>query len=54
MTRLNEFDMIEWWDVARRLRPDMLWEEFTADWDEFVLLQIHNARANDRLEGWPT
>jgi hypothetical protein len=35
-TRLDEYDQIEWWDVARRLHPAMTWEQFQADWDEFV------------------
>ena len=35
-TRLDEYDQIEWWDVARRLHPAMTWEEFERDWDEFV------------------
>lgn len=48
MTRLDEFDQAEWWDVARRVHPDMSWEEFEADWQEFV--QLRNARANDGLE----
>jgi hypothetical protein len=44
MTRLDEFDMVEWWDVARRLDPTMSWEEFEADWQEFARLQMHNVR----------
>ena len=35
-TRLDEYDQLEWWDVARRLHPAMTWEEFERDWDEFV------------------
>jgi len=31
MTRLDEFDQAEWWDVARRLHPDMSWEQFEAE-----------------------
>lgn len=52
MTRLDEFDMAEWWDVARRLNPRMTWEQFEQDWQEFVLLQMHNARANDGKQEW--
>lgn len=32
--RLNEFNRDEWWDVCRRVRPDMTREQFDADWDE--------------------
>jgi len=34
-TRLDEYDQLEWWDVARRLHPTMTWEQFQRDWDEF-------------------
>lgn len=33
--RLDEFDKDEWWDVCRRLRPDLTREEYDAMWDEF-------------------
>jgi hypothetical protein len=48
--RLDAFDMIEWWDVARRINPRMTWEQFERDWQEFVALQMHDVRANDRLQ----
>lgn len=40
VTRLDEFDMIEWWDVARRVHPDMSWEQFERDWAEFAANRI--------------
>ena len=43
-TRLNEYDQLEWWDVARRLHPAMTWEEFQRDWDEFQ--RMKNERTN--------
>ena len=39
MTRLDEFDRLEWWDVARKLRPDWTEEDFDAAWDEFQRLK---------------
>lgn len=33
--RLNELTKDEFWDVARRLRPDLTREQFDADWEEF-------------------
>jgi len=40
-TRLDEYDQLEWWDVARRLHPTMTWEQFERDWDEFVRTKRH-------------
>jgi hypothetical protein len=36
---LDEYDQLEWWDVARRINPDLTWEQFELDWDEFVRLK---------------
>jgi hypothetical protein len=33
--RLNELDADEWFDVARRFKPDMTREQFDKDWAEF-------------------
>jgi hypothetical protein len=33
--RLDEFDKIEWRDVARKLRPDWSDEDFERAWAEF-------------------
>lgn len=33
--RINEFDREEWWDVARRVRPDLAREDYDRMWDEF-------------------
>lgn len=33
--RLDEFDKIEWRDVARRVRPDWTDEQFEEAWREF-------------------
>lgn len=32
---VNELDKTEWFDVARYLKPEMTWEEFTVLWDDF-------------------
>lgn len=42
-TRLDEFTKLEWWDVARRIRPDMTAEEYDRIWDEFVALKARKA-----------
>lgn len=34
-TKLNELDKEEWWDVARRVRPDLTREEYEAMWDGY-------------------
>ena len=34
--RLDEYDQSEWWDVARRLRPDITRKQFEQDWTEFL------------------
>lgn len=33
--RLDEFDKVEWYDVARRCKPGLTWEEYEAMWEEF-------------------
>jgi len=43
-TRLDEYDQLEWWDVARRLHPTMTWEEFARDWEEFQCLKGAHGR----------
>jgi hypothetical protein len=35
-TFLDEFDIEEWWDVCRRLRPDIPRETFEEMWAEFI------------------
>lgn len=37
--RLNEYDKLEWRDVARRLRPKWTDEEFDTAWAEFATLK---------------
>lgn len=32
---LNEFDKTEWFDMMRKLRPDVTREEFDKVWSEF-------------------
>lgn len=34
LPRLDALDKEEWWDVARRVKPDMSREEFEADYAE--------------------
>lgn len=36
MTHLDEYDRTEWWDVCKKLRPDISEEEFNEMWEEFV------------------
>jgi hypothetical protein len=36
MTRLDEYDHVEWWDICRRLRPDVTEEEFAEMWAEYL------------------
>lgn len=45
MTRLNEYDSIEWFDMVRRLRPDLTQEEFDRMWAEFCLLKEQHAKS---------
>lgn len=33
--RLKELDRDEWWDVMRRVRPDLSRKDYDAAWDEF-------------------
>jgi hypothetical protein len=33
--RLNEMDDNEWWDVARKLNPNLTREEFDQQWRDF-------------------
>ena len=39
LARLDEFDRLEWWDVARRVNPRITWGEFLHQWDEFQRLK---------------
>ena len=39
MTRLDELDRLEWWDVARRVNPGITWAEFLHQWAEFQRLK---------------
>jgi hypothetical protein len=39
MTRLDEYDKEEWWDLVRSVKPDMDRERFDADWDWFCRLK---------------
>lgn len=32
--RLDEFNKEEWWDVCRKVRPDITREEYEAMWEE--------------------
>lgn len=34
-TRLDEFDFDEWFDVGRKLKPQLTHAEFQKMWDEF-------------------
>jgi hypothetical protein len=42
--RLDEYDIDEWWDVCRRVRPDLAREEFDAMWREFQTMKRNHER----------
>jgi hypothetical protein len=44
MPALQEYDREEFWDVCRRLRPDITREQYELMWDEFADLK----RATER------
>lgn len=48
--RLDEFDMVEWWDVARRINPRMTWEQFERDWQAFCCYRIAGAPSGDGIQ----
>jgi hypothetical protein len=33
--RLNEFGKAEWFDIARKLKPNLTEDEYNLMWDEF-------------------
>lgn len=35
MSRLNELDKTEWFDVLRQLQPDLTWGEYELLWNAF-------------------
>lgn len=35
--KMKELSKEEWWDVARRVKPSITWEEFEVLWNEFVI-----------------
>lgn len=39
MVRLGEYDREEWWDICRKLCPDMTREEYDVVWEEFIALK---------------
>jgi hypothetical protein len=45
MTRLNELDRLEMWDVCRRMRPDWTGEKFEEHWKEFCRLKEQHAKS---------
>ena len=36
---LDDFDREEWWDVCRRVRPDLTRDEYDKMWEEFVAMK---------------
>lgn len=44
-SRLDELNREEWWEVAKRIDPNMTREQFDADWEEFCRLKA--ARRNN-------
>lgn len=43
--RLDEFDKDEWWDVCRKLRPELTREEYDVLWADFQAMKARR-RAN--------
>jgi len=33
--KLHEFDKVEWFDVCKRMKPGLTWEEYEPIWDAF-------------------
>ena len=46
--RLDEFDRLEWWDVARRGDPAMTWGRVERDWAEFVRMKVASTNMHYR------
>lgn len=44
-SRLDELNREEWWEVAKRIDPNMTREQFDADWEEFC--RMKKARRNN-------
>lgn len=44
MTRLDEFDKVEWFDIARKLKPGLTEKEYNEMWDEFQQLKADYQR----------
>lgn len=42
--KLNEFDKAEWFDVARKLKPDLTPEEYDLMWDDFQRAKAEHER----------
>lgn len=42
--RLDELDREEFWDIARRLNPDLSREQYDRDWEEFQALKVARKR----------
>ena len=47
--RLDCYDKEEWWDVARRVNPNITREEYDRQWDEFVQMKLERQR-QERLQ----
>jgi hypothetical protein len=43
LNKLDEFAKEEWWDICRKLRPDITREQFEIDWREFHLYKTAKA-----------
>lgn len=42
--RLDEFDKVEWFDVAKGFRPELTWEEFEVMWEGFMKMKREHER----------
>lgn len=40
----GQFNEDEWFDIARKLKPELTREEFSKDWAEFVKLKEERER----------
>lgn len=49
-SRLDEFDENEWFDICRKVRPDLGREEFAAMWSEFQRQKEERKRTESCLQ----
>lgn len=43
-TRLDEYDKVEWYDVMRKVKPELTWDEYCVVWNDFVQFKTEHQR----------